>query len=178
MKIEIKHRFSGKIIFAHEAENNTIKITVEAAVKAKVSLAYSDLSYAVLSYAVLSYADLRYADLRYTDLSYADLRYAVLRYAVLRYTDLRYATLDKGEKILDSERPFFELGTIGSAARYFHAFLTDKGIRLRAGCFFGSVAEFKAKLKETHAGNVHEKEYTLALKLIELHFKLWPAKTK
>jgi hypothetical protein len=58
------------------------------------------------------------------------------------------------------------------------AFSTDKGLRLRAGCFFGSVAEFKAKLKQTHGdkGNKHAKEYLAALDLIEAHFDLWAKK--
>jgi uncharacterized protein YjbI with pentapeptide repeats len=53
VKIEIKHRIDGKIIFAHDCENNTIKLTVEAAVKAKVSLAYASLAYARLDGASL-----------------------------------------------------------------------------------------------------------------------------
>ena len=53
------------------------------------------------------------------------------------------------------------------------AFNTDKGIMLRAGCFFGSVADFNKKLKETHGDNIHAKEYKAALAYINTHFKLW-----
>ena len=66
-KIQIKSVF-GSIIFEYESEDNTIKKTLEEALKQN--------------------ADLRYADLRYADLRNADLRYADLRYAVLRYADL------------------------------------------------------------------------------------------
>ena len=102
-KIEIKNRLNGEVIFANECDYNTIAITVQEAVKQKISLRYADLRYADLSYAdlrsaVLSSADLRYADLssadlRYAVLSYADLRYAVLSYADLHYADLRSADL-------------------------------------------------------------------------------------
>ena len=70
-KIEIKNRYSGEVIFAHECDDNTIAITVQEAVKNKVSLIY--------------------ADLRYADLRNADLRYAVLRSAVLRSANLSNA---------------------------------------------------------------------------------------
>jgi hypothetical protein len=70
-KIEIKNRYNGEVIFAHECDDNTIAVTVQEAVKKNVSLRYADLSNAVLSY-----ANLRYADLRNAVLSYANMRYA------------------------------------------------------------------------------------------------------
>ena len=178
IKIEIKSWYDGKILFSHEAKDNTIKLTVEAAVKAKVSLAYANLRSAVLSSADLSYAVLSSADLRSAVLSSADLSYAVLSYAVLSYAVLSYATLVNGEKISKCERPVFAIGGIGSWARILTAFHTDKGIRLSTGCFFGSVEQFKEKLKATHADNVHAEEYLAALAMIELHFKLWVANKK
>jgi hypothetical protein len=54
------------------------------------------------------------------------------------------------------------------------AFLTDKGIRLRTGCFFGSVKEFTTQLEKKHSDNVHAREYQAALAMIETHFNLWP----
>jgi hypothetical protein len=56
-----------------------------------------------------------------------------------------------------------------------NAFLTENGIRLQTGCFFGSVEQFKSKLTETHKGTIHEVEYLAAIALIEKHFELWPA---
>ena len=109
MKIKIINRFDGSIIFEHECENNTFKLTARSAVSLKVSLSYADLSSTNLSSANLRYADLRYANLRYADLNSADLnsadlssadlssanlRYANLRSANLRSADLRYANLD------------------------------------------------------------------------------------
>ena len=63
VKIDIKNRYNGYVLFSCECEN--IKTAVVKAVKAKVDLSYADLRYADLSSANLRYADLRYADLRY-----------------------------------------------------------------------------------------------------------------
>ena len=91
-KITIKSIYND-VYFEHETKNNTIRKTVEEAVKRNINLRYANLRYANLRYANLSYADLRYANLRYADLSYANLSYADLRYANLRYANLRYANL-------------------------------------------------------------------------------------
>ena len=64
MKIEIKHKYSGSVLFSLETKN--IRLAVEAAIKSSANLRYADLSS----------ADLRYADLRSADLSYANLSYA------------------------------------------------------------------------------------------------------
>jgi len=101
MNIQIKTRFSGKVLFKTEAPS--IKVALELAVKSGADLRYADLRGADLSGAVLSGADLRYADLRGANLSGADLSGADLRYADLRGAylsganlsgaDLRYAYL-------------------------------------------------------------------------------------
>ena len=43
MKIEIKSRFTGKVLFAHDAEENSIKITLQAALSARANLRDADL---------------------------------------------------------------------------------------------------------------------------------------
>jgi len=96
MKVEIKNRFNGNILFSGEFES--LRLTVEAAIKTSADLRSADLRSADLRYANLRYANLRSADLtsadlRSADLRYADLRYANLRYANLRSADLRYADL-------------------------------------------------------------------------------------
>ena len=58
MKIEIKNRWTGKVIFAHEEEENSVKITVLAALKAKIDLSGSDLSDSNLSGSDLSGSNL------------------------------------------------------------------------------------------------------------------------
>jgi uncharacterized protein YjbI with pentapeptide repeats len=71
MKFEIKHRFSGSVLFSMETES--LKLCVEAAKK--------------------SDADLRGADLRGADLQGADLQGAYLHGAYLHGADLRGAYL-------------------------------------------------------------------------------------
>ena len=39
MKIQITARFTGSVLFEHEAENNTMKLTLEAAISAGANLA-------------------------------------------------------------------------------------------------------------------------------------------
>jgi pentapeptide repeat protein len=92
IKLSIKNRWTGAIIFEYEKEDNTMKQTVLEAIKS-----YADLSSADLSSADLRYADLRNANLRYANLRYADLRSADLRYANLRYADLRSADLSSAD---------------------------------------------------------------------------------
>lgn len=48
IKIEIKNRFTGNVIFEYEKENNSIKCTVEEAVRQEKSLDYASLDYASL----------------------------------------------------------------------------------------------------------------------------------
>jgi uncharacterized protein YjbI with pentapeptide repeats len=52
--IEIKKRFNGNVIFSHTCENNTIKITVEQAVKSGAYLRDADLTGADLTGADLT----------------------------------------------------------------------------------------------------------------------------
>ena len=93
MKIEIKHRWSLRVLFEHDVENNTIALTVKAAVESGADLGGADLRSADLGGADLRSADLRSADLRSADLRSANLRSADLRSADLRSADLRSANL-------------------------------------------------------------------------------------
>ena len=70
----------GTLLFAFETKNNTIKKTLEEAVRRKANLRW---------------ADLRWADLQWADLRWADLQGANLRGADLRGADLRWAKMDK-----------------------------------------------------------------------------------
>ncbi|CAK0776728.1 Type III effector pipB2 [Gammaproteobacteria bacterium] len=90
-KIEIRSIF-GKLLFEFEKENNTIKDTVEEAVKQ-----YANLRSANLRYADLTSANLRSANLRSADLTSADLRSANLRYADLTSADLTSADLTSAD---------------------------------------------------------------------------------
>ena len=63
MKIEIKSRLTGKVLFAHEAEENSVKITLKAALSAGANLRGANLRGADLCGANLCGANLRGADL-------------------------------------------------------------------------------------------------------------------
>src|SRR2546421_621057 len=87
---EIKSWIDGKILFSLECAS--LKICVEAAVKAKADLGY---------------ADLRSANLRSANLTSANLSSADLRSADLRSANLASANLSK-ETILDTQETWHE----------------------------------------------------------------------
>jgi uncharacterized protein YjbI with pentapeptide repeats len=109
MKIEIKDRFNGKVLFAHDQENNSVKATLEAGIKAKADLSYADLNGANLNGAYLNGAYLgeacmsgaymcdaylKGAYLGGTNLNNAYLSYADLNGAYLGDADLNGAHLE------------------------------------------------------------------------------------
>ena len=47
----------------------------------------------------------------------------------------------------------------------------DGGISVRCGCFYGTLEQFRAKVKETHGDTKYAKEYLQIADLMELHFK-------
>jgi len=191
VKIQIKSRLDSHIIFEHDRENNTIKLTAETAASAYADLggAYlggadlggADLGGANLGGAYLGGANLRGANLRGAnlggaylggaDLGGADLRGANLGGADLGGADLGGADLGGGIKIKAGFRSVLQLGSIGSRNDFLLAFNTTAGIQIRAGCFFGALVEFKSKVKETRKGTVYETEYLAAIKFIETTFK-------
>ena len=113
IKISIKNRWTGSILFEYSSVDNTLAKTVTEALKGGADLRYADLRYADLRHADLCHADLcdanlcgsnlcgsdlRVSDLRASILCVSDLRASILcaadlRGADLRYADLRYADL-------------------------------------------------------------------------------------
>ncbi len=49
--------------------------------------------------------------------------------------------------------------------------LQDGGIGVRCGCFYGTLDEFRAKVKETHKESKMGKEYLMLADLMEYKFK-------
>ena len=78
IKIEIKNRWTGSIIFEYSKKDNTIKDTLEEAIRRCANLRGADLGGADLGGADLRGADLRDADLGDADLGGANLRGADL----------------------------------------------------------------------------------------------------
>jgi uncharacterized protein YjbI with pentapeptide repeats len=122
----------------------------------------ADLYGANLCGANLFGSDLRDANLRDANLCGADLRDANLHGAKLRDSNL-YDTKIKDKGIL-------LIGNIGSRYGYTTIYDTDKGIYVKCGCFFGTIDEFVIKVKETHKGNEHERDYLAMVEFIKIKF--------
>ena len=203
MKIEIKCRFSGSVLFSHEAEDNTTRLTLEAAnldganldganlVRANLDGANLDganlyganLYGANLVRANLDGANLYGANLDGATLAGANLVRANLYGANLVRADLYGANLVrakiKDDCTLVGHRPIFQIGPIGSRCAYFVAYITDKGLRFDAGCQRQITREvFEERLQDSHGDNLHAKEYKAALALIDIHAELWSADNK
>ena len=180
MKIEIKHGLTASVLFSHEAENNTIKITLEAGVKIKANLGCADLRGANLGCADLRGADLGCADLRGADLGCADLRGANLVGADLGGANLGGANLGGadlgganlvGADLGDKENPIEDIkqiGPIGSRSDYTICFKLKKSIEIHCGCFRGSFDEFQKKVVDTYKPEEkHGKEYRALIQFIK-----------
>ncbi len=144
-------------------------------------LSGSDLSFADLSGSDLSGSDLRGSDLRDADLSCSDVRDADLRDADLNGSDLTFADLRgsdlrgaylRGNRLV-GERPLLVIGPIGSRDDYLSAWLADAGVMVTAGCFHGTLDEFRAAVEATHGNNEHGREYAAAIAMIEAHAAVW-----
>ena len=146
-KIEIKSVF-GDLIFEFEKENNTIKDTLLEAIKRDANL-YS--------------ANLYSANLYGANLYGADLRYADLRDANLR---------DANNVIVGKIEDWMSHDNIGSRKSRTLFFKTDKGVFVQCGCFFGDLEKFVEKVKETHQGNNHERDYLALVEFIKVRFEL------
>jgi len=113
MNIQIKTRFSGKVLFKTEAPS--IKVALELAVKSGADLRYADLRGADLRGAVLSYAYLSGANLSGAVLSGADLRYAYLSGADGKHIEpatpeVAIENLDKVREIIIDNANRLEMG--------------------------------------------------------------------
>ena len=170
IKHQIKHRFTESVIFECDLPDDTPAGLVTRHALEKATAARANLDGANLAGANLARANLAGANLAGANLAGANLDGANLAGA-----NLDGANLDGA--LLVSERPIFQIGPIGSRCAYFTAYLTNEGVKLRAGCFFGTVDEFTAKLSEEHGDNIHAKEYRAALDLIHCHAGLWTPPT-
>ena len=166
MKVQIKHRYTDAVLFECEAPDD-----LESGLHTRFALEKATQARANLDGANLDGANLARANLAGANLDGANLAGAYLAGAYLDGAYLAGAYL-AGAKLI-GERPVFQVGPIGSRCSYFVAYLTDQGVKLRAGCFLGSVSEFREKLAEEHGDNQHGQEYESALVLIEKHAELW-----
>ena len=182
IKIEIKNRFTGKIIFEFSKENNTIKDTVEEAVKNKISLNGASLDGASLDHASLYGASLYGASLDRASLYGASLIGASLDRASLigaslDRASLNGASLDRASLIgasLDGasligaslDKRYISITRIGSSNRMTTYCFDDDVIW--CGCFKGTLQEFENKVNETHKDNeLYLKQYLGAINYIK-----------
>ena len=160
--IEIKHRYTGKVIFSCECEStkeclkNAIEkqIDLSGANLRGVDLRGVDLSGVDLRWANLSGVDLRWANLRGVDLSGVDLRGVDLRGANLRGANLSGVNLS-GAK---TDKRYISISCIGSEKRITTYCFEDDTVW--CGCFTGTLAKFERQVNETHKDNPqYLKEY-------------------
>ena len=168
VKIEIKSIF-GKVLFEYSKENNTIKDTIEEAIKRGADLGGADLRGADLRGAYLGGAYLRGAHLGGAYLGGAYLRGAYLGGADLRDAYLRGAHLGGAGKITSVDDVLL-IGPIGSRAGYTHIYRTDKGVHVKCGCFFGTVDEFASKVTDTHGDNKYASQYRKVIDFVNKYF--------
>ena len=149
MKYAIKHRYTDVVLYEADIPADTPSGMQCRAALEKATQAKVNLSY----------SDLSGSDLSGSDLSYSDLSGAIVRH----------------QKLIGA-RPFFHIGPIGSRCAQFVSYITEAGLLLNAGCFWGTVDEFRAKLADEHGDNDHAKEYEMALLMIEAHAAIWTPK--
>ena len=105
------------------------------------------------------------ANLRWANLYGADLYGANLRGADLYGADL-------GEKFGKlNDKGFFSAGPLGSREDFLTAFHTNKGIFIKAGCFFDSLELFREAVIKLHGEeSKHGKLYLGMANVIEFKF--------
>jgi hypothetical protein len=152
-KIQIKHRYTGAVLFGCDAPDGLdsglhMRHALEKAVEAGANLAGANLAGAYLAGANLAGANLAGAS-------------------------LDGAKLRDGALLVGS-RPIIQIGPIGSRSGYLVAYLTDQGLRLDAGCQRQITrAVFEQRLQDTHGENEHAQEYRAALAFIDAHAAIW-----
>ena len=174
MKVEIKSRWNASVLFSLETES--LKLCVEAAVKSGAYLTGAYLTGADLRGADLTDADLRGAYLTGADLTGADLTGAYLTGAYLTGAYLRgayltgaYLTGADGKKLTLTRNPLC-IGPIGSRNDYMTAYATNEGIYIQTGCYFGAVATFEQRVKDTHGQSEYAAQYMAAIVMIRAVF--------
>jgi hypothetical protein len=112
-------------------------------------------------------------NLRGANLYGANLRGANLYGVNLRGVNLRGANLyGANGNIVGIIEDWMNHDNIGSRKSRTLFFKTDKGVFVQCGCFFGNLDEFVAKVKETHQGNKHERDYLALVEFIKIRFEL------
>ena len=137
LKIKIKNRWTGSILFEYEKDKNTIKETlVEAAKKG------ADLQGAYLQGAYLQGADLQGAELQGAELQGAELQGAYLQGAYLKGAYLQGAYLQGAE--LQGEKISKAIVFTGLYKYIVIPYITEEGVkRVKMGCHNRTLEEWE-----------------------------------
>ena len=74
-----------------------------------------------------------------------------------------------GDAWVSGNADYLLIGRIGSRFGFTTFFKNkEKGITVSCGCFLGTIAEFRAKVTDTHGDNKHAKMYNMAADMAEL----------
>lgn len=202
-KYQIRHRYTDALLFDYvllpddKRRGYHARRALEVAAAQGASLQGANLSGANLTRADLVGANLSGIELIGAFLLGADLSGANLSNASMIGTNLCGANLSganltdadlTGAKLLDvnltgahlgdginliGERPLLTISPIGLRADAMCVYLTDVGMRIRTGCFFGTREGFVAKMAEEHGGGAHDAECRAALALADAYAEIW-----
>ena len=129
----------------------------------------ADLTGANLTGADLTDANLIGADLTGANLTGADLTRANLIRANLIGADLTDANLT-GANLTRANLPhrIWQFGPLGSRRAYLVYQCGPSIDELRAGCWTGTLAEFRARVEAVHGENEHGKNYMAVIALLQI----------
>ena len=137
----------------------------------RANLYRANLTRANLYGANLNGANLYGANLNGANLTRANLNGADLYRANLDGANLDGANLDGADLVGD--RPFLQIGPIGSRQDQLRAWIRETGIYVQTGCFKGSLDDFCAAVQKSHGADEHGYEYLAAIDLIQVHAAIW-----
>ena len=170
--VQIKSRWSARVLF--EGRFGSMRLCVEAAVKAGANLAGANLAGANLADASLAGAYLADASLAGAYLARANLAGANLAGANLADASLAGAkiiTKAGVEAKLVGRRPLLVIGPIGSRADQLRIYATDQGTLVQTGCFGPApLGEFAGAVEAEHGDGEHGRTYRAAVALAETMF--------
>ena len=69
---------------------------------------------------------------------------------------------------LTGARPCVQIGPIGSRDGTLIGFRTDRGPYVSAGCWIGTIEDFRARVAEVHCDTRHRRDYDAACNLLEV----------
>ena len=148
IKLQIKNRFTGSVLFEYEKEDNTVKDTVVEAVKTRADLSGANLRGADLRGADLTLANLTWANLTGANLTGANLTGANLSLANLTLANLTEANLSLANLTLANLSGNKVKTAIVFTGLYNYIvipYITEENIkRVKMGCYDRSLEEWES----------------------------------